>query len=185
MIAEASRRFPAIEYREGDAENLDFADGSFDAVICSFGLLHMAEPERAIGEAHRVTSPRWRYGSRCGRHLTSDELFRHRAAGYSDACQWTCHFRPPHRFSVSATMRSARGCLHPLDLSISQSERSHWSGSSIRLRKLSTALQEHGRTALLLVHQTPAKSASASIAPSSMALLSSGGTVPVRSPFLR
>jgi SAM-dependent methyltransferase len=61
MIAEAKRRFPGIEFREGDAENLAFSDACFDAVICAFGLLHMAEPERAIGEVHRVLRPGARY----------------------------------------------------------------------------------------------------------------------------
>lgn len=54
MIVEASRRCPGIDFRQGDAENLDFERDSFDAVTCAFGLLHFAEPEKAIAEAHRV-----------------------------------------------------------------------------------------------------------------------------------
>lgn len=61
MVAEASRAYPAVEFREGDAENLPFADASFDAVICGFGLLHMAEPDKAIAEARRVLRPGGRY----------------------------------------------------------------------------------------------------------------------------
>ncbi len=57
MVAEARRRSPGICFQEGDAESLAFADGVFDAVICAFGLLHMAYPDLAIREAHRVLKP--------------------------------------------------------------------------------------------------------------------------------
>jgi ubiquinone/menaquinone biosynthesis C-methylase UbiE len=61
MIEEARRRFPNAEFREGDAEALDFPDASFDAVICPFGLLHLDEPDRAVAEAFRVLKPGGRY----------------------------------------------------------------------------------------------------------------------------
>jgi SAM-dependent methyltransferase len=61
MVAEARRRFPGIAFREGDAENLDFADGEFDGVFCALGLHHMAAPDRAIAEAYRVLKPGGRY----------------------------------------------------------------------------------------------------------------------------
>jgi ubiquinone/menaquinone biosynthesis C-methylase UbiE len=61
MIAEAREKFPRLEFREGDGENLAFADASFDAIICAFGLLHMPAPDRAIAEAYRVLKPGGRY----------------------------------------------------------------------------------------------------------------------------
>jgi len=54
MIAEARQRHPAITFREGDAEALPFEAGTFDAVVMNFGLLHLARPDTAIAEAHRV-----------------------------------------------------------------------------------------------------------------------------------
>jgi SAM-dependent methyltransferase len=54
MIARARDQHPSITFREGDAQSLPFADSSFDAVTMNFGLLHLARPETAIAEAHRV-----------------------------------------------------------------------------------------------------------------------------------
>lgn len=61
MVADASRRYPSIEFREGDAEELPFADGSFDAVTMNFGLLHVSRPERALAEARRVLRQHGRF----------------------------------------------------------------------------------------------------------------------------
>ena len=61
MIAEARRRHPALTFREGDAEALPFADASFDAVVMNFGLLHLARPDAALAEAHRVLRVGGRY----------------------------------------------------------------------------------------------------------------------------
>ncbi len=57
MVDEARRRFPDAEFRVGDAEELNFPDAVFDAVICAFGLLHLPDPDKAIGEAFRVLIP--------------------------------------------------------------------------------------------------------------------------------
>jgi SAM-dependent methyltransferase len=38
MVSEARRRYPNIEFHEGDAENLAFDTSSFDAVVCAFGF---------------------------------------------------------------------------------------------------------------------------------------------------
>jgi len=60
MVAQASRLHPTIDFRTGDAESLPFADATFDAVVVNFGMLHFADPERAIAEARRVLGPRGR-----------------------------------------------------------------------------------------------------------------------------
>lgn len=61
MLAIARERCPAGAFHEGDAEHLPFDDASFDAVVCSFGIMHFPHPERAIGEAYRVLQGGGRY----------------------------------------------------------------------------------------------------------------------------
>ena len=62
MIAEAKRRHPAIEFRQGDAEALPFPDASFYAVVMNFGILHLGRPDQALCEACRVLRPGGRFG---------------------------------------------------------------------------------------------------------------------------
>lgn len=50
----ARQRYPSIEFRQGDAEALPFPQGSFDAVVMNFGILHFPNPDTAIREAFRV-----------------------------------------------------------------------------------------------------------------------------------
>ncbi|MBL4783602.1 MAG: methyltransferase domain-containing protein [Porticoccaceae bacterium] len=57
MIDEASRNYPSALFYEGDAEHLVFPSGFFDAAACPFGLLHMADPDKAISEAWRILKP--------------------------------------------------------------------------------------------------------------------------------
>jgi len=54
MVATASGLHPGVDYRHGDAEALPFDDGTFDAVVMNFGLLHLGRPEQATAEACRV-----------------------------------------------------------------------------------------------------------------------------------
>lgn len=61
MIADAKRAHPEIEFRVGDAEALAEPDAAYDAVVMSFGLLHLARPEAAIAEARRVLVTGGRY----------------------------------------------------------------------------------------------------------------------------
>jgi SAM-dependent methyltransferase len=57
MIQLAKNSNPEIEFRVADVENLPFADGSFDAVVCNFGLGHFPYPEASVDECVRVLKP--------------------------------------------------------------------------------------------------------------------------------
>jgi SAM-dependent methyltransferase len=54
MISLARRLHPKLDFRLGNAEALPFPDGSFDAVVANFVLLHVGRPERATAEFARV-----------------------------------------------------------------------------------------------------------------------------------
>jgi SAM-dependent methyltransferase len=57
MIQLAKNSSAGIEFRVADVENLPFADGSFDAVVCNFGLGHFPYPEASVSECVRVLKP--------------------------------------------------------------------------------------------------------------------------------
>jgi SAM-dependent methyltransferase len=57
MVELARRHYPQLVFDYGDAQELPFADGSFDAVVANFVILHLGQPERAAAEAARVLAP--------------------------------------------------------------------------------------------------------------------------------
>jgi demethylmenaquinone methyltransferase / 2-methoxy-6-polyprenyl-1,4-benzoquinol methylase len=57
MLAEGRRRHPWMPFTAGDATQLPFADGVFDAVTISFGLRNVQDTDTALSELHRVTAP--------------------------------------------------------------------------------------------------------------------------------
>lgn len=62
MISLARRLHPQLEFRSGSAEALPFAEGSFDAVVGNFVMLHLGRPEQAAAEFARVLAPGGRLG---------------------------------------------------------------------------------------------------------------------------
>lgn len=55
MLAIARRDQPRLEFVEGDALELPFADATFDAATMAFGLRNLADPARGLREMRRVT----------------------------------------------------------------------------------------------------------------------------------
>ena len=57
MVEEAKRRLsaaPNVTFAVEDGQCLSFADGSFDALICSLGLMFFPDPSRGLSEFLRV-----------------------------------------------------------------------------------------------------------------------------------
>ena len=55
--AAAAREGRAIEWRQGAAERLPFADGEFDLVTCQFALMFFTDRAAALAEMARVLRP--------------------------------------------------------------------------------------------------------------------------------
>ncbi len=60
--ARASAEGLAVQFREADAENLPFADASFDVVLSTFGVMFTPHQERAASELARVCKPGGKIG---------------------------------------------------------------------------------------------------------------------------
>ena len=57
MIEEGRKQHSELTFVEGDAKQLPFPAGSFDAVTISFGLRNVNDPHKALREMRRVLKP--------------------------------------------------------------------------------------------------------------------------------
>lgn len=72
MLALGRGKVQKVECVAGDALALPFEDGSFDAVVCGFGVRNLADLRRGLREVRRVLAP--------GGTFVTLELFRPRGA---------------------------------------------------------------------------------------------------------
>ena len=63
-----------VSWRQADAQELPFDDGSFDAVLCQFGVMFFPDKVRAYGEAHRVLHRGGRFIFNVWDHIGENEF---------------------------------------------------------------------------------------------------------------
>jgi ubiquinone/menaquinone biosynthesis C-methylase UbiE len=64
MLDVAAAKFRSderVEFQPADATSLPFADVSFDAVVCQFGVMFFPDKDKSYREVHRVLTPGGRY----------------------------------------------------------------------------------------------------------------------------
>ena len=98
-----------IKFQEADAEQLPFADRSFDAVLSTFGVMFAPDQERAARELVRVCRPGGRIGLASwtpdgfiGQVLTLMAKYAPLAAGLESPCLWGTRSRVDHLFRAGA-----------------------------------------------------------------------------------
>ena len=57
VVTLARKCVPAAKFVQGDAQELEFSDDSFDAVLCGYGLMHVPDAEKVLREMFRVVRP--------------------------------------------------------------------------------------------------------------------------------
>ncbi|GAA1355320.1 class I SAM-dependent methyltransferase [Streptomyces beijiangensis] len=61
MVTAGSAREPRADWRQADAQELPFEDGSFDLVLCQFGVMFFPDRAAAYSEVRRVLAPQGRF----------------------------------------------------------------------------------------------------------------------------
>jgi SAM-dependent methyltransferase len=113
-LLEAGRRRAEAEghlvtFREADAERLPFADGSFDAVVSTFGVMFTPDQEQAARELARVCRPggliglaNWTPDSFVGQLFKLIGRYVPPAAGVASPALWGTEARLGELFGASA-----------------------------------------------------------------------------------
>jgi ubiquinone/menaquinone biosynthesis C-methylase UbiE len=105
-----------VDLRLGDAQALDFADESFDTVVCCLALCTIPDPARAVQEAYRVLRPGGTF--RALEHVRSPAVLVRGVQRAIDPLSV--------RFAGDHILREPLEYLRPAGFQIESLERSKW-----------------------------------------------------------
>jgi ubiquinone/menaquinone biosynthesis C-methylase UbiE len=104
----------AVQFVDGDVEDLPFGDGTFDVVLSTFGVMFAPDQERAARELLRVVRPggkialaNWTPDGFIGRLLAVVGKFVPPPAGVPSPITWGTEGRLRQLFPVNASQRQA------------------------------------------------------------------------------
>lgn len=81
MAELAARTYPHVPFQSGDATDLPWAEASFDAVVCNFGIHHLSDQPAALKEIRRVLDSGGRFAlstwdeDRSGLGIVADAIY--------------------------------------------------------------------------------------------------------------
>ncbi len=108
LIAVARRKYPEIEFAEGDIEQLPFPDASFDGVLLSGVVHHFPDPSRCAAEVFRVLRPGGRFVAFDPNRMNPFMwLYRDRASPFYSSLGVTANERPVLAGEVAAVFERA------------------------------------------------------------------------------
>jgi len=108
LIELGRRKYPGIEFLEGDVERLPFPDGSFDGVLLAGIVHHFPDPSRCAAEVFRVLRPGGRFFAFDPNRMNPFMwLYRDRASPFYSPVGVTENERPMLAREAAATFRAA------------------------------------------------------------------------------
>ena len=108
LIALGLRKYPGIEFLEGDVEKLPFADASIDGVLLSGLVHHLPDPSGCAAEVFRVLKPRGRFVAFDPNRMNPFMwLYRDRSSPFYSPVGVTPNERPVLARQIAAVFRKA------------------------------------------------------------------------------
>jgi ubiquinone/menaquinone biosynthesis C-methylase UbiE len=108
LIELGQRKYPGIEFLEGDVERLPFPDGSFDGVLLAGIVHHFPDPSQCAAEVFRVLRPGGRFVAFDPNRMNPFMwLYRDHASPFYSPIGVTENERPMLARQAAATFRAA------------------------------------------------------------------------------